>query len=247
MHQSDESARRQREEIDRLVAGDLDLGRRKAVVAWLEEDPVRWRACGLAFLEAQTWDRAMNLVKADADAMACQPVVSRSTRPGPRTAGRNRSWVAVTALAVAVLMAFAGGFWAVGRSREGATDESVADRPATPSGEEIPLSSQPVDLGGGEVPQAADAEAVGLLCLKISGPSGEREIRLPAIDERGLDEKWLEGSTSRLPDYVRSLWERQGFEINEEQRFVRFKLEDGRRVVVPLDRVQFSYVGRRSA
>jgi hypothetical protein len=45
--------------ISRLVTGDLDDERRRALVEWLEEKPERWRQCGLAFLEAQAWHEGM--------------------------------------------------------------------------------------------------------------------------------------------------------------------------------------------
>src|ERR1043165_9690073 len=45
--------------LDLLVCGDLGEAARQRVLEWLEEDPVRWRLCGLAFLEAQTWSEAL--------------------------------------------------------------------------------------------------------------------------------------------------------------------------------------------
>src|SRR5262245_30677905 len=45
--------------IDRLVCGDIEECDRERLVKWLEEDPVRWRLCGLAFLESQLWSFAL--------------------------------------------------------------------------------------------------------------------------------------------------------------------------------------------
>ena len=45
-------------QLDRLVSGELDEQDRGPVIAWLEEDPRRWRLCGLLFLESQTWSQA---------------------------------------------------------------------------------------------------------------------------------------------------------------------------------------------
>src|SRR5258707_481533 len=45
--------------LDRLVCGELDELPRGRLLEWLDEDPLRWRACGLAFLEAQTWSQAL--------------------------------------------------------------------------------------------------------------------------------------------------------------------------------------------
>src|SRR5436309_2581424 len=48
--------------IDRLVAGDLDEDRRRDLLAWLDDEPVRWRGCALAFLEVQMWEQAFGNV-----------------------------------------------------------------------------------------------------------------------------------------------------------------------------------------
>lgn len=45
-------------QIDRLVAGELAEHDRRSLLAWLDEEPTRWRACALAFLEAQAWEEA---------------------------------------------------------------------------------------------------------------------------------------------------------------------------------------------
>jgi hypothetical protein len=41
--------------IDRLVDGELEPFRRRAVLEQLESEPDGWRRCALAFLEAQAW------------------------------------------------------------------------------------------------------------------------------------------------------------------------------------------------
>ena len=45
-------------QLDRLVSGDLPEPDRRSLLAWLDEEPTRWRVCALAFLEAQVWEQA---------------------------------------------------------------------------------------------------------------------------------------------------------------------------------------------
>ncbi|MGH8631485.1 MAG: hypothetical protein ACREU7_12080, partial [Burkholderiales bacterium] len=46
--------------IDALVCGELAEEERRDLLAWLDADASRWRMCGLAFLEAQLWERALD-------------------------------------------------------------------------------------------------------------------------------------------------------------------------------------------
>lgn len=40
-----------------------------------------------------------------------------------------------------------------------------------------------------------------------------------------------------IPEYVRKQWERRGFEVQEETRYLPAKLADGRTVMVPVTKV----------
>src|SRR5262245_58950532 len=91
--------------VDRLVCGELDETARGRVLAWLEEEPARWRVCGLAFLEAQTWSQALKDVSVGtmAPVLPAGAVASRASR----TADTGRRGVVRRVLtAAAVLVAF---------------------------------------------------------------------------------------------------------------------------------------------
>jgi hypothetical protein len=42
---------------------------------------------------------------------------------------------------------------------------------------------------------------------------------------------------NRMPDYVRQQWERRGYNLATERRYLFANLPSGQRVVVPIDRV----------
>src|SRR5438093_6448897 len=46
--------------IDRLAAGDLDAPARRELFAWLDAEPLRWRRCALALLEARDLEQALD-------------------------------------------------------------------------------------------------------------------------------------------------------------------------------------------
>ncbi len=91
-------------QLDRLVSGELDEQDRGPVLAWLEEDPRRWRLCGLLFLESQTWSQALvewpcgNLTKA-------KPVTTRAV-VADKSQNRRRQILNVAILAASVLLSF---------------------------------------------------------------------------------------------------------------------------------------------
>ena len=56
----------------------------------------------------------------------------------------------------------------------------------------------------------------------------------------------VEGDVVRRPalsDYERKQWEKRGFEIKEERRYLPAKLPDGTNVLVPIDKVQVRLKG----
>lgn len=87
------------ESLDRLVDGELDDEARRDLLARFESEPGGWRRCALAFLEAQSWRRAM---AAHAAAPAVPAIVSP---PRPRIG----PWLA---RAATLLLAFGLG-WAM--------------------------------------------------------------------------------------------------------------------------------------
>ncbi|HQU44602.1 MAG TPA: hypothetical protein PK867_17415 [Pirellulales bacterium] len=49
-----------------------------------------------------------------------------------------------------------------------------------------------------------------------------------------------------IPPYVRSQWERRGFQVTSRPARLPVVLPDGRRVIVPVDEFQLNYVGQRT-
>jgi len=48
---------------------------------------------------------------------------------------------------------------------------------------------------------------------------------------------------SSISDYDRMQWERRGFELTEERRYLPARLSDGREIVVPVNRVHLRFKG----
>ncbi len=108
-------------QVDRLVCGELDETARKELLEWLEADPVRWRMCGVAFLEVQTWSRAIERSSARAEHSGASAVVVE--RPSTRRPSvRGKAFIRQATVVAAVLIAFGSGFACRNFSRSGSAN-----------------------------------------------------------------------------------------------------------------------------
>lgn len=86
-------------------------------------------------------------------------------------------------------------------------------------------------------PDQVDAKIVG------RGSFGSQARGFPVVENDG---EWLPTRPAAVPDEVRRAFERLGHEVQHERRLVPYRLDDGRRVVVPVDQVQVRPVENRN-
>ncbi len=203
--------------LERLACGELDQADRQRVLAWLEEDPRRWRICGLAFMEAQSWSEALSGWPGlpGTPGKPCRQV-SVAT---PKSLGRP---LAVLVSAACLLVAFSLGVaW-----RDIAGQVSTPQQPGTNAveghRENAARSGQPM-LASLTVRQGSAFGPASSIQIPVTphGPAAER-------DPSALDE---------IPEYVRSQWERRGFRLTAERRYLFAHLSNGQPIVVPVDQV----------
>jgi hypothetical protein len=231
-------------QIDRLVSGDLHEGDRRSLLAWLDEEPTRWRACALAFLEAQVWEQAAAIADGAPSAVgnALRGVPGEGEAPAePRvqgsgfrvqssdlrfptsdlrrpTSGFRWGWLAI---AGAVLAAFAAGALA-GRGL-------ISSSPHRPDST-IVRSDETASAPG---PQLATVSVRTHLDPRLTA-----QVQLPVEPTT----EPLAGASS-ISEYDRKLWERRGYEVVEETRYLPAKMPDGRTVIVPVNRVHLKLKG----
>jgi hypothetical protein len=219
------------EQIDRLVAGDLDEAARRRVLAWLEDDPLRWRLCGLAFLEAQTWSQAMD----EWHSPACPRTAAARALPERQSARRRRMCAYSAAVVACLLVAFAFGFAAsvLLQSAGAPTQRDVADFP--PSRNE--RRSPPEQITAADRPAAEPVLAA--VSVKPFGAGAPAAVHIP-VRPGAADDPSGNGSPPEIPEYVRRRWERRGFKIESERRYVLARLPDGEQVAVPIEQIHIS-------
>ena len=207
-------------QIDRLVDGELDADGRRGLLIRLDREPCGWRRCALAFLEAQAWRESLGPAVAPAEV----PIPARaSSRRGHATLITRAGLIAAGLLAAFLIGRSTGAM-----SRPGSPEPRVAHRP-----EAAP------------VPRPRPVETVG--AIEIPGTSGDGAggTSIPILAGPGLDERWLRARPRAIPDYVRAQWERRGYQVEQHRELLSVDLEDGRRLAVPVDQVEFQYVGSR--
>jgi hypothetical protein len=75
---------------------------------------------------------------------------------------------------------------------------------------------------------------------------GQRTIRVPAVERSALDRSLYEGLPETVPPDVLQAMTRMGHEVRQQRELVPVPLDDGREMLVPVDRVELHYVGRPS-
>jgi hypothetical protein len=98
-------------------------------------------------------------------------------------------------------------------------------------------------------PTARPPEPSGNVTLVVdegngAGSEDPWEIDLPVYELSPENAGWLARQHAQIPAEVRRALQRMGHDVRWDQRFVPLEHEDGRRVVVPVERVEITPVGR---
>ena len=221
-------------ELDRLVDGELEEPRRRELLARLEAIPEGWRRCAMAFLEAQCWRESFGKAFEDADHPATAESPSFESKPVPAKSifSVRRSHLHVmVAMAASFLIAlfgvwhFRGGGDPV-RPISPPTSDVVSDVAAPRFLQKKP-PQQPVISDRPSEPW----KIVNVARTDRDAPP----VQYPAVERDRFDR----GDVDRLSDgtplhFVKSLKD-SGHHVERSRSYVPVRLEDGRRMVVPVD------------
>ena len=233
--------------FDRLVDGELSADEYRALVASLDEEPGGWRRCALAFLEAQALAgeisgvrRGMSLCEDDAQSPLNAPAVAaapiRNSRPFRLTT--------ILAMAASFLVAFGLGLamprWFPGRPGQLAPVGSSPDVTTV-------ATNTDHESGGVNQIRHASYKPIGNLQLVVDGPGGVSTPvgDVPVYDGQGSAAEWLNDQRPALsPEVLQTLQDR-GHKIDRQIEYVPVRLEDGRDVIVPIERYQIRLPSKR--
>jgi hypothetical protein len=236
--------------LDRLVDGELSPADRRMLLAALDDEPGGWRACALAFIEHQSWQRQIPTAAAELAA----PVVHAAGSADVANARRGR-WGVYLAVAGGLLLSFALGMQLSPRSQplEIAAQPPVqptATEPIDPpSGESNRRIPAPGDVAPQQVAETGTQQPWTTLTLASADPEhpdAQIQVRVlsdtssqPHEEPSESTSDWAEAST--VPSELLAQLEAAGWQVKRMQRLLPVDLSDGRRMVVPVEELDLSY------
>jgi hypothetical protein len=246
--------------FDLLVDGELSDAESRTLLSGLDDEPGGWRRCALAFLEAQCWRRELAAVRDTRARRTVETPPPEAPISSIATPGRDprllRTGGTLVAMAATFVVAMVLGWWICtpngadhpgpghplqlvedGTPSGGAARGSVPGRYAEPG-----LAHQ--ERGAVGPPADLPARWRWVTLTPAPGVSGKAEpIRVPAIESRNIDERWVRSLPGGVPPDVLKALRQAGHRVRHHRALAPFELEDGRRLLVPVDELDVHYVG----
>jgi hypothetical protein len=221
--------------LDRLACGELGEATRKNLLGWLDAEPLRWRDCALALLEAQAWNESLE----DAFPVENGETFGQGIRPGRETRAEKLKpsaeqrpvalrWDSLASLAAAVLIAFTLG--ALSRGWWGLDSNMVVEK-----------QTQPVNDHSAGTEESRPLMATVALKPEL-GSDIPATMQIPV---RSVGNSEPPQTAAPISEYDRQKWERRGYQLTRERRYLPAQLPNGQKVVVPVEQVKANYVGSK--
>jgi len=231
-------------QVDLLVDGELSEPDRRNLLLQFEREPDGWRRCALAFLEAQCWRAELGQVVLPAVAEPVRNKTIETNSPGPNVRRQSLRQHAATLLSMAAsfLLALVVGMGLRGNSLHSPV---IATRDLIPGGHRDAATSPAAQSGiAGQMPQPAGGWEMVALTSYNSLNGQAAAFCVPAQRRDSLDQNLLESIPDFIPPDVRQAFEESGHRVIQQREIVPVPMKDGRRLVVPVDRIEIHYLGR---
>ena len=232
-------------DIDLLVDGELSDERRRKLLADLDVKPGGWRRCALAFLEDQCWRQTVGSATEDTKRQPTAPLSS----PEHKTVERQRRRPGAVARATGVLMAMAASFFfalGLGSMIWNADQSGHLGGPSGGSQQAAMFGATPTNPQDGQLVHDKEIVLPGqyqTVTITDKRPDGtKRSIQLPAVVQSNIDEALLRELPSAIPPELVQAFQKAGHDVHQTRRLVPFRMNDGRRLVVPVDQLDVHYV-----
>ncbi|MEN6558775.1 MAG: hypothetical protein ABFC54_11405, partial [Thermoguttaceae bacterium] len=196
----------------------------RQLLAGLDRTPDGWRRCAMAFLQSQSWKEAFGAI---AHTKSSPPVAAIAPRPRTR-------WIHSLRVVAAMAACFLLAFWV------GSLIERARIAPTVGSGD----LAKAVSAIPPKTPSAV-APSEPLQMVTVSSPSSGT-FRVPAVERPNVDARWLETVPPAMPDDVMQAFHRAGHHVEQHRELMPVSLQDGRRLIVPVDQVDVHYVGNET-
>lgn len=223
--------------IELLVEGELSADERRRVLDQCENQPSHWKTLAIALLEQQKLREAVRLSHES-------PRIRMAPEPTYTTPKRHR-WTKLLGLAACVAIAFTFGLKA---GQGDSSDVSVADR--TGAAEPTPNTPMRHIAGDSGMPDDADSTTPAPLnkegivgYVKWTGSGGDPRLSPVFVGE--VDDQWLQEHPPQVDRQVQRMMSRAGWQVEPARRLVSVNLTSGDQFTIPMDDVQYRYIGRQ--
>ena len=220
--------------LDKLADGELSDHEVRRVVASFDGEIDAWRRCALAFIERQMWQRdLMGIARPSAVPDEVAAVAVKTSKPRRTTA----RWHLPLAMAASMLLAFV-----AARGYENWLSVQPNEKPTSLAKKgDHPKSRK----DGLDIHEVSDTPAGRLTLSMDTGNSLEQNVEIPFYEEGQIDKKRLaQLQKNPIPaDVVRQLRE-AGHTLVRKQQVLHVDLENGKRVIIPVEQVEIVPVNR---
>ena len=213
--------------FDLLADGELNTAERKNLLEHCESEPRLWKACAMAFLQAQAFHEGFSAPKSE-------------RRPAGIAQDASGARPAYLAMAAMVIIAFGlGGMWTQWNFR-GQPQPAHGTRLLAP---DASLLAQGTATGVGRpglTPTYTSANMFGDMqsaTVLVPSKRGFRPVRIPIQTDDSTPVE--ESNELWSPELIQQL-ETLGFEVKERRRSLPAQLKDGRLLFIPVDEVEIS-------
>jgi hypothetical protein len=224
--------------IELLVESELSDTDRNQLLAQFEAKPEYWRVLAIAFVEQQSIVRSVKAASALVAQSEKKAVHGKSHAPS----SSRTNWQQLAMTAAALLLMFALGYSIANRAHF--TD--VVDERRLPTNEsglaqEVAQTNEPTKPEN----QRATAFPIAQNVAGYVQWDEETGTKLfPLFRGDKVDESWLASHPLVLDKRVVESLTQSGWAANPSRRFVSIKLLDGASYTIPVDDIQYRFVGR---
>lgn len=200
--------------------------------------------------------------EAEADASGSPgSIASKNASAATRFAPRWKVVGWSLAMAASFLVSFVLGLWVRGGRLQSASSETGAAPANMVAGQKAAgpefaerdfidkLRRDALDGGADPAHIAATRSQadLGRVRLVVDGPNGSNdEIQLPVVEGGEADADFLRNQPAVIPLEVQRVLERMGHRVQQRRELVPLRMQDGRRLIVPVDEVEVRPVGNRA-
>ena len=227
--------------FDRLVDGELNDEEYRQFLSTLDDRPDGWRRCAMAFLEAQSWSNEFKGVFNETDQRSAHRSVSAISK-APNKLGTFLAMAACFLVALFLGMYLRSGSLTV---QTAPTNNSLVVENGTQDDEAPDDQQAPIEDTVVASDETKANEPLGNVRFVLNEGENEnrRFIDVPYYElEQMASEQYSDSMWAIPPDVIQEL-NQKGHQVRRDQQFIPVDLQNGRRVVIPIDQFEIVPVG----